>query len=194
MDAPGIIDDFYMNLLDWSCSNLVAIALGNTVYLWDASDGSTSELLSVDDDIGPVTSVRWAPDGRHIAVGFNNSHVQLWDSLATRLVCSFLYILNYIYTLNSIKLKCFLIFLSNLVLLDLLVVLMEANMNCLLLFVFSSEFMVTIRSKLNEFGLFSLLTSTFSCLLVSTQSSVFSSIYYTVKNPSRRTPVKGRFT
>lgn len=86
LDAPGIIDDFYLNLLDWSCSNIVAVALGNTVYLWDASDGSTSELLSVDDDIGPVTSVRWAPDGRHIAVGFNNSHVQLWDSLATRLL------------------------------------------------------------------------------------------------------------
>ncbi|KAL0329880.1 UNVERIFIED_CONTAM: Cell division cycle 20.2, cofactor of APC complex [Sesamum radiatum] len=86
MDAPEIIDDFYLNLLDWGSSNVIAIALVNTVYLWDSSDGSISELLSTDDDIGPVTSVKWAPDGRHLAVGFNNSHVQLWDCSATRLV------------------------------------------------------------------------------------------------------------
>ncbi|KAK6158506.1 hypothetical protein DH2020_005820 [Rehmannia glutinosa] len=87
LDAPDIVDDFYLNLLDWGSGNVVAIALGNSVYLWDASDGSISELLSTDDDdIGPVTSVKWAPDGKHLAVGFNNSHVQLWDSSPIRLV------------------------------------------------------------------------------------------------------------
>uniref|UniRef100_A0A6N2KGW9 CDC20/Fizzy WD40 domain-containing protein n=1 Tax=Salix viminalis TaxID=40686 RepID=A0A6N2KGW9_SALVM len=65
-------------------SNVLAIALGNTVYLWDASDGSTSELVTVDEEDGPVTSVNWAPDGRHIAIGLNNSHVQLWDSTSNR--------------------------------------------------------------------------------------------------------------
>ncbi|CAK9153286.1 unnamed protein product [Ilex paraguariensis] len=87
LDAPDILDDFYLNLLDWGGNNVLAIALGNSVYLWDASDGSTSELFAIDDDIGPVTSVRWAPDGQSLAVGLNNSHVQLWDSIASRLVC-----------------------------------------------------------------------------------------------------------
>lgn len=86
MDAPDLLDDFYLNLLDWGCSNILAVALGNSVYLWYAVDGSTSELLAIDDEIGPVTSVRWAPDGRHIAVGLNNSDVQLWDSSTSRLV------------------------------------------------------------------------------------------------------------
>ncbi|PHU08682.1 Cell division cycle 20.1, cofactor of APC complex [Capsicum chinense] len=62
-------------------SNVIAIGLGNSVYLWDASDGSTTELLTVGDDFGPVTSVSWSPDGRHLAVSLNNSHVQLWDTL-----------------------------------------------------------------------------------------------------------------
>ncbi|XP_010242584.1 PREDICTED: cell division cycle 20.1, cofactor of APC complex-like, partial [Nelumbo nucifera] len=84
LDAPELVDDYYLNLLDWGSSNVLAIALGNTVYLWDASDGSTSELVTIDDEDGPVTSVSWAPDGRHIAVGLNNSEVQLWDSLANR--------------------------------------------------------------------------------------------------------------
>ncbi|KAJ7975916.1 cell division cycle 20.2, cofactor of APC complex-like [Quillaja saponaria] len=84
LDAPDIIDDFYLNLLDWGCSNVLAIALGTTVYLWDASNSSTSELVTVDDEDGPITSVSWAPDGRHIAIGLNNSSVQLWDSTANR--------------------------------------------------------------------------------------------------------------
>ena len=46
LDAPDLVDDFYLNLLDWGNSNVLAIALGRTVYLWDASNGSTSELVT----------------------------------------------------------------------------------------------------------------------------------------------------
>eukprot|EP01018_Ginkgo_biloba_P016633 Gb_04843 [translate_table: standard] len=80
LDAPDLVDDYYLNLLDWSVNNVLSIALGNIVYLWDASDSSISELLTVDEDDGPVTSVSWASSGKHIAVGLNNSAVQLWDS------------------------------------------------------------------------------------------------------------------
>ncbi|EPS62389.1 cell division control 20, partial [Genlisea aurea] len=80
LDAPDILHDYYLNVLDWGSSNLLSISLGSTVYLWNASDGSTSELVTVDEECGPVTSLRWAPDGRNIAVGLNNSEVQLWDS------------------------------------------------------------------------------------------------------------------
>lgn len=86
LDAPDILDDYYLNLLDWGCSNVLAIALGESVYLWDASDGTTSQLVTIDQESAPVTSVRWAPDGRHIALGLNNSHVQIWDSTAFSLV------------------------------------------------------------------------------------------------------------
>ncbi|KAF3557972.1 hypothetical protein F2Q69_00011632 [Brassica cretica] len=36
LDAPGILDDFCLNLLDWGSHNVLAIALGHTLYLWDA--------------------------------------------------------------------------------------------------------------------------------------------------------------
>ena len=86
MDAPDLLDDFYLNLLDWGSGNFLAIALGNLVYLWNAMNGDVSVLVAVEDDVGPVTSVRWAPDGRHLAVGFTNSHVQIWDSSTSKLV------------------------------------------------------------------------------------------------------------
>ncbi|KAF3639858.1 Cell division cycle 20.1, cofactor of APC complex [Capsicum annuum] len=86
LDAPDLVDDYYLNLLDWGSSNVLSIALGSTVYLWDASDGATSELVTIDEENGPVTSVKWAPDGRHLALGLNNSDVQLWDTTANRLL------------------------------------------------------------------------------------------------------------
>ncbi|KAL6581621.1 hypothetical protein OROMI_007544 [Orobanche minor] len=86
LDAPDLMDDYYLNLLDWGSNNVLSIALGSTVYLWDGSDGTTSELVTIDEESGPVTSVKWAPDGRHIAVGLNSSEVQLWDSTANRLL------------------------------------------------------------------------------------------------------------
>ncbi|KAK9095620.1 hypothetical protein Scep_027089 [Stephania cephalantha] len=84
LDAPELVDDYYLNLLDWGSGNVLAIALGHTIYLWDAANASTSELTTIDDEDGPITSVSWAPDGRHIAIGLNNSVVQLWDTTANR--------------------------------------------------------------------------------------------------------------
>ncbi|KAF5202813.1 cell division cycle 20.2, cofactor of APC complex-like [Thalictrum thalictroides] len=82
LDAPDLVDDYYLNLLDWGSKNMLAIGLGDTVYLWDASNASTTELLTVDEDKGPVTSVCWAPDGCHLAIGLNNSEVHLWNALS----------------------------------------------------------------------------------------------------------------
>ena len=87
LDAPDILDDFYLNLLDWGCNNVLAIALNDQVHLWNASNDSASKLVTVNHEDGPITSVSWAPDGRHIAIGLNNSHVQLWDCQVRRKVC-----------------------------------------------------------------------------------------------------------
>ncbi|GAU38510.1 hypothetical protein TSUD_396270 [Trifolium subterraneum] len=84
LDAPYIVDDFCLSVLDWGSSNVISIALENSVYLWNALNSSSSELVTVDDEDGPVTSVSWAPDGRHLAVGLNNSLVQIWDATATK--------------------------------------------------------------------------------------------------------------
>lgn len=66
MDAPKLMDDYYLNLLDWSANNILSIA------------------LTVNDDACQITSVKWAPDARHIDVGLINSVVQLWDFASNR--------------------------------------------------------------------------------------------------------------
>ena len=81
LDAPELIDDYYLNLIDWGSSNQVAVALGGVVYLWNAESGDITQLMqtSPENEDDYVTSVQWGQDGKHIAVGTNAAEVQIWD-------------------------------------------------------------------------------------------------------------------
>lgn len=80
LDAPGLIDDFYLNLIDWSVRNVVAVALGPSVYLWNAADGSVKELMTLVNAADQyVSSVCWIHDGKSVAVGLSDGLVQIWD-------------------------------------------------------------------------------------------------------------------
>ncbi|KAJ2346256.1 substrate-specific activator of APC-dependent proteolysis [Coemansia sp. RSA 2618] len=90
LDAPGIRDDYYLNLMDWSSSNRVAVALNSEVYVWDAQSSQTSRLCDVGADGSEwVTSVGWAENGKHLAVGLNSGAVQIWDVNRARRVRTF---------------------------------------------------------------------------------------------------------
>uniref|UniRef100_A0A6B2L5K7 CDC20/Fizzy WD40 domain-containing protein n=1 Tax=Arcella intermedia TaxID=1963864 RepID=A0A6B2L5K7_9EUKA len=79
LDAPGLVDDYYLNLLDWSPSNILSVALGGTVYLWNATTSSIQELVSYADRT--VTSVSWSPSSpQHIALGTSDHLIELWDA------------------------------------------------------------------------------------------------------------------
>ncbi|PKY30385.1 WD40 repeat-like protein [Rhizophagus irregularis] len=45
LDAPGLLDDYYLNLLDWSIKNMVAIGLDQCVYIWNADTGGVTNVL-----------------------------------------------------------------------------------------------------------------------------------------------------
>ena len=72
LDAPDLLDDYYLNLLSWSDTNVLAVALSQTVYLWNAETGQIDELCNVEDQ-GPdahISSVSWIQEGGgHLAVG-----------------------------------------------------------------------------------------------------------------------------
>lgn len=78
LDAPGLIDDYYLNLLDWSSGNQVAIGLERNVYVWSADEGSVSCLLETSPDTY-ISSVKWSGDGAYVGVGLGTGEVQIWD-------------------------------------------------------------------------------------------------------------------
>lgn len=78
LDAPGLVDDYYLNLLDWSSQNQVAIGLERNVYVWTAESGTVSQLLETPADTY-VSSVKWSGDGAYVGVGLGSGEVQIWD-------------------------------------------------------------------------------------------------------------------
>src|SRR5690606_1860268 len=86
LDAPGLLDDYYLNLLDWSCENALAVALGNTVYVWNAETGGISKLMEAEGEENYVCSLGWIQDGSYLAIGTAHNEVQIWDAEAARKV------------------------------------------------------------------------------------------------------------
>lgn len=78
LDAPGLVDDYYLNLLDWSSGNQVAIGLERNVYIWSAETGSVTPLLETSQDTY-VASVKWSGDGAYVGVGLGTGEIQIWD-------------------------------------------------------------------------------------------------------------------
>ena len=79
LDAPELLDDYYLNLLDWSSTNVLGVALGDSIYLWNATDGSIQQLMQTQGEQSHVTSLAWIGEGNYMAVGTSDHKVQIWD-------------------------------------------------------------------------------------------------------------------
>lgn len=80
LDAPDLLDDYYLNLMDWSSSGILAICLGSAVFMWNSTTGDTCQLLNTEDSENPVTSISWMNKDEIVAVGFNDATTQIWDA------------------------------------------------------------------------------------------------------------------
>lgn len=83
LDAPDLQDDFYLNLLDWSSSNILSVALGSCVYLHNAHTNTVQLLCDLSHTQLPmpnnnqlnvigsdsVTSVQWSEWSNILAIG-----------------------------------------------------------------------------------------------------------------------------
>lgn len=92
LDAPAFVDDYYLNVLDWSSLNVIAVALWDSVFLWDAANATIVHLFDGnllepwDRQIGPptyVASVRFSPNGKFLAIGISNGNLHIYN-VATR--------------------------------------------------------------------------------------------------------------
>lgn len=68
-----------LNLVDWNSNNILAVALGNSVYLWNADSGSIDHLLELE-GADYVCSLNWIQEGNLIAVGTSLGNVQVTNA------------------------------------------------------------------------------------------------------------------
>jgi cell division cycle 20, cofactor of APC complex len=74
------MDDYYLNLLSWGKNNTIAVALNQSVYLWEAATGQINELVTLEEDDDYVSSVQWSERDNTIAVGTHGNVVLLYDA------------------------------------------------------------------------------------------------------------------
>lgn len=73
-----LVDDYYLNLLSWGSNNVIAIALHNSVYLWNAKDGQIDCLLTLEDsDYVSSVSFSHQKDPNCLAVGTSANEIQV---------------------------------------------------------------------------------------------------------------------
>ncbi|CAJ0632083.1 6293_t:CDS:2 [Entrophospora sp. SA101] len=59
LDAPRMINDYYLNLLDWSNKNMVAVGLDKNAF---ANTSSGARIID-----NKISSLSWSEDGDHLA-------------------------------------------------------------------------------------------------------------------------------
>ncbi|RWS30296.1 cell division cycle protein 20-like protein [Leptotrombidium deliense] len=79
LDAPDILNDYYLQLVDWSENNVLAVALNRELYLWNAATGDIENLLQTDES-DYIASVAWVDNSDNIAVGLGSGTIQIWDA------------------------------------------------------------------------------------------------------------------
>lgn len=78
LDCPGLVDDFYLNILDWSPRNIVSVALGNGVYSYNYDTHAT---FCVSSCLGDqyVSAIKMINGGSHIAVATSQGCLDVID-------------------------------------------------------------------------------------------------------------------
>ena len=88
LDAPNLVDDYYLNLLEWGRANILAVALGPEIYLWNGESSETSLLMSIikdnsilnnNNENDVITSLSWMNNGIGLGVGLPNGKIEIWD-------------------------------------------------------------------------------------------------------------------
>jgi meiosis-specific APC/C activator protein AMA1 len=87
LDAPGLRNDFYANLVSWSkFSTHLIVGLGRDVHIWLPQDGA--RLANISRGIGEVTFVEFAYDSL-AAIGRNDGTITFYDVLQDKELESF---------------------------------------------------------------------------------------------------------
>ncbi|KAJ7578251.1 WD40-repeat-containing domain protein [Mycena floridula] len=90
VDAPGLEPNWYLNLVDWSSSNIVGVGLESAIYYTTMTVLSplTSTNVSMLCDLFPdtISSLSWMPQSSYVATGTLGGQLRIYDSTTNLLL------------------------------------------------------------------------------------------------------------
>jgi len=99
LNAPNLMDDFYLNLVDWSSKNDIAVGLGNSVHLYTTNQTQENILFTYNNNSSVngsnnnidkyVSSLIISQDGELLAVGNSEGFIEIYDINTQKIVTSF---------------------------------------------------------------------------------------------------------
>jgi len=72
-----MVDDFYLNLITWSCQNVLAVAHAESTYIWRAETGTVSRVGEAPEG-SYVSSVDFSNDGTYLGIEIGTGEVEPW--------------------------------------------------------------------------------------------------------------------
>ncbi|XP_061464504.1 cell division cycle protein 20 homolog B [Rhineura floridana] len=75
----GLRNDYYLNILDWSNRNLIALALESAVHIWNGERNQHVDNIDMCSSSKYIASVAWMREKAYLAVGTSDGDMQLWD-------------------------------------------------------------------------------------------------------------------
>lgn len=91
LEAPSLLDDYYLNLVAWSKTNLIAVGLEDTVYMFNflsntvkkhfsVPNGSSTSMFSRSSDTSNyVCSLTYDDSGLNAAIGDSSGQIHITD-------------------------------------------------------------------------------------------------------------------
>ncbi len=89
LDAPGLRDDYYLNILDWSSSNVLAVALDSAVYIWDAKSSCVQLLTQLENECDYISALSFTSDGSSLSMANSFGCLSTFDLVAQKKLCNF---------------------------------------------------------------------------------------------------------
>ncbi|NWR67819.1 CD20B protein, partial [Bucorvus abyssinicus] len=79
LHITGLRNDYYLNILDWSLENLIAVAVGPAAHIWNGGTLQAIEIVDLNSSSKYISSLAWIKEGTCLAIGTSDGEVQLWD-------------------------------------------------------------------------------------------------------------------
>ena len=84
LDAPNLLDDFYIHVLTWSSKNILSVALRNSIFFINLNLSKVSNLCQFQNN--EITSLNFLNKPEMIVSGLNSGNLLLFDIVKNKLI------------------------------------------------------------------------------------------------------------